>query len=167
MAKKAQAVLYARVSSKEQEREGFSIPAQCKLLRSYAVRNEFKIVGEFIDVETAKQSGRTNFTKMIERPGPGQFRLKPPFDARLNLFHTPMFQVGFTTINMKDPLLGKNRALRQAIARLFDTQAEIDVLANGNTFNVSPGVIMDGVSQESRYRQRMIPSVRFMAKPSG
>jgi site-specific DNA recombinase len=27
------AVLYARVSSKDQEREGFSIPAQLKLLR--------------------------------------------------------------------------------------------------------------------------------------
>ena len=66
MPKKASAVLYARVSSKEQEREGFSIPAQCKLLRSYAARHEFTIVGEFIDVETAKQSGRTNFTKMIE-----------------------------------------------------------------------------------------------------
>ena len=32
------AVLYARVSSKEQEREGYSIPAQRKLLRSYAQR---------------------------------------------------------------------------------------------------------------------------------
>ena len=31
-----QAVLYARVSSKDQEREGFSIPAQQKLLRQYA-----------------------------------------------------------------------------------------------------------------------------------
>ena len=30
------AVLYARVSSKDQEREGFSIPAQLDLLRSYA-----------------------------------------------------------------------------------------------------------------------------------
>ncbi len=28
-----QAVIYARVSSKEQEKEGFSIPAQLKLLR--------------------------------------------------------------------------------------------------------------------------------------
>jgi predicted site-specific integrase-resolvase len=28
------AVIYARVSSKEQEKEGFSIPAQLKLLRS-------------------------------------------------------------------------------------------------------------------------------------
>ena len=59
------AVLYARVSSKEQEREGYSIPAQCKLLRSYASRHGYEIVQEFIDIETAKQSGRTNFTQMI------------------------------------------------------------------------------------------------------
>jgi predicted site-specific integrase-resolvase len=31
-----QAVIYARVSSKEQEKEGFSIPAQMKLLKEYA-----------------------------------------------------------------------------------------------------------------------------------
>jgi DNA invertase Pin-like site-specific DNA recombinase len=30
------AVLYARVSSREQEQEGYSIPAQLKLLREYA-----------------------------------------------------------------------------------------------------------------------------------
>ncbi len=33
---RTQAVVYARVSSKEQEREGFSIPAQLKLLKEYA-----------------------------------------------------------------------------------------------------------------------------------
>jgi site-specific DNA recombinase len=33
----SQAVLYARVSSKEQEKEGFSIPAQQRLLREYAL----------------------------------------------------------------------------------------------------------------------------------
>ena len=65
MPKKASAVLYARVSSQEQEREGYSIPAQCRLLRSYAARRDYHIVREFIDVETAKQSGRTNFTEMI------------------------------------------------------------------------------------------------------
>jgi DNA invertase Pin-like site-specific DNA recombinase len=59
------AVLYARVSSKEQEREGYSIPAQCKLLRSYAERHSYNIIHEFIDVETAKQSGRALFTDMI------------------------------------------------------------------------------------------------------
>ena len=31
-----QVVIYARVSSKEQEKEGFSIPAQLKLLKEYA-----------------------------------------------------------------------------------------------------------------------------------
>ena len=52
------AVLYARVSSKDQEREGYSIPAQLKLLREYAARNEMAIVQEFVDVETAKTTGR-------------------------------------------------------------------------------------------------------------
>jgi oligopeptide transport system substrate-binding protein len=74
---------------------------------------------------------RANFTRMVERPGPGQFRLKPEFAAFLDLYYTPLLQIGFTTINMKDPLLGSNKALRQAIARLFDTQAQIDLLANG------------------------------------
>ena len=60
------AVLYARVSSKEQEKEGFSIPAQIKLLKQYAQTNGIKIVKEFIDVETAKKSGRANFGKMVD-----------------------------------------------------------------------------------------------------
>jgi site-specific DNA recombinase len=59
------AVLYARVSSKEQEREGFSIPAQLKLLREYASRNDFSVTQEFVDIETAKTSGRQNFGEMV------------------------------------------------------------------------------------------------------
>lgn len=74
---------------------------------------------------------RANFTKMVDRPVPGQFRLKPEFAAYLDLYHTPLLQIGFSTLNMKDPLLGQNRALRQAIARLFDTHAQIEVLDNG------------------------------------
>lgn len=67
------ALLYARVSSKEQEKEGFSIPAQGKLLREYAAQNRFVIVEEYIDVETAKQSGRTSFGEMVKyfRKHPG------------------------------------------------------------------------------------------------
>lgn len=59
------AVLYARVSSREQE-EGFSIAAQLKLIKEYAVKNKLKIIKEFIDVETAKQAGRSNFNSMID-----------------------------------------------------------------------------------------------------
>ena len=37
-ARAIQVVLYARVSSKDQEKEGFSIPAQLRLLRDYRAR---------------------------------------------------------------------------------------------------------------------------------
>jgi site-specific DNA recombinase len=58
-------VLYARVSSREQEREGYSIPAQRKLLRAYAQAAGLKIVQEFIDVESAKNPGRKEFGNMV------------------------------------------------------------------------------------------------------
>lgn len=38
------AVIYARVSSKEQENEGFSIPAHIKLLKDYAASQGIWIV---------------------------------------------------------------------------------------------------------------------------
>ncbi|MFN8828830.1 MAG: recombinase family protein [Labrys sp. (in: a-proteobacteria)] len=60
-----QAVIYARVSSKEQEKEGFSIPAQLKLLKEYAAANCFTVEQEYIDVETAKLTGRTAFGEMV------------------------------------------------------------------------------------------------------
>jgi len=59
-------VIYARVSSKEQEKEGFSIPAQLKLLNSYAAEQGFQEVKEFVDVETAKKTGRPGFNSMVD-----------------------------------------------------------------------------------------------------
>ena len=61
-----QAIIYVRVSSKEQKQEGYSIPAQKNLLREYAKANSFKIVKEFEDDETAKNAGRTGFGQMVE-----------------------------------------------------------------------------------------------------
>jgi DNA invertase Pin-like site-specific DNA recombinase len=60
------AILYARVSSREQEQEGYSIPAQLKTLREYASKNDFEIIKEFIDIETAKTTGRKAFGEMVE-----------------------------------------------------------------------------------------------------
>jgi DNA invertase Pin-like site-specific DNA recombinase len=54
------------VSSKEQEKEGFSIPAQQKLLRGYAASEGFSVVQEFVDVETAKRAGRAGFGQMVK-----------------------------------------------------------------------------------------------------
>src|SRR6516165_1598571 len=58
-------VLYARVSSKEQREEGYSIEAQVRLLRDFAVKQGFVIDEEFIDVESASKSGRTGFNAML------------------------------------------------------------------------------------------------------
>ena len=63
---KMKAILYARVSSKEQEQEGYSIPAQLNLLREYANKHDLTIVNEFIDVETAKRAGRSSFSEMVK-----------------------------------------------------------------------------------------------------
>ncbi len=60
-----QAVIYDRVSSKEQEKEGFSIPAQLKLLKEYAAANGFLVAQECVDVETAKQTGCAAFGEMV------------------------------------------------------------------------------------------------------
>jgi DNA invertase Pin-like site-specific DNA recombinase len=54
-----------RVSSKEQEKEGYSIPAQQKLLAAYADGLGLTVAREFVDVETAKRAGRTGFSQML------------------------------------------------------------------------------------------------------
>jgi site-specific DNA recombinase len=59
------ALIYARVSSRDQEREGYSIPAQLKFLRAYAPTHDLEVLREFVDVETAKSSGRKQFGEMI------------------------------------------------------------------------------------------------------
>ncbi|MFC0149548.1 recombinase family protein [Sphingobium scionense] len=67
------AVLYARVSTAEQEKEGFSIDAQVALIREYAERMGFVVAQQYVDVETAKKTGRTQFEAMLKylRSHPG------------------------------------------------------------------------------------------------
>src|SRR3977135_4341085 len=62
---RTQAVIYPRASSKEQEKEGYSIPAQLKLLKDYAAAQRFAVAQEYVDVETAKQTGRNAFGEMV------------------------------------------------------------------------------------------------------
>jgi len=66
IATRTKAVIYARVSSKEQEAEGFSVDAQLRLLRAYAAEQQVDVVREFTEAETAKQSGRKAFGAMLK-----------------------------------------------------------------------------------------------------
>ncbi len=59
------AVLYARVSSREQE-QGYSLAAQVKLIKDYVQRNGIEVVKEFVCSESAKEDGRKVFLEMVE-----------------------------------------------------------------------------------------------------
>lgn len=58
-------VMYVRVSSDDQ-RDGFSIPAQIELLVSYAKENNLRIVRIFEESMSAKDSGRIEFNRMLK-----------------------------------------------------------------------------------------------------
>ena len=65
MKQKEPAFIYVRVSSKEQEETGFSIPAQVKYLQDYAKRKGFEVVEIFAESITAKEAGRKEFERML------------------------------------------------------------------------------------------------------
>lgn len=63
---KNSAVIYIRVSSREQADEGFSLDSQLRELREYCSRNGLQPTREFVEVETAKRAGRREFLQMID-----------------------------------------------------------------------------------------------------
>lgn len=58
-------VIYARVSTKEQQAEGYSIPAQLKAIRAFCEAQGLSPVAEFIEAESAGKAGRKRFTEMV------------------------------------------------------------------------------------------------------
>lgn len=61
---KIRAVIYARVSTKEQRDVGYSIEAQIALLRGYCLAKGFEVIEEIIEADTAKESGRLGFARL-------------------------------------------------------------------------------------------------------
>lgn len=59
------AVLYVRVSSQDQAKEGYSLDAQERDGRAYASRHGFEIVRCWSGFESAKEEGRKNFNEML------------------------------------------------------------------------------------------------------
>ena len=58
--------IYARVSTKEQAAEGYSIPAQLKAIREFCAREGLSVEAEFVESESAGKLGRTQFAAMCE-----------------------------------------------------------------------------------------------------
>ncbi|MBC7664574.1 MAG: ABC transporter substrate-binding protein [Caulobacter sp.] len=74
---------------------------------------------------------RSNFTKMVLRTPDGQFRLADDYATRFSLYSSVSPSISMLILNMRDPLLGNNKPLRQALAATVDAQAIIDTLYNG------------------------------------
>ena len=66
MNKKSRAVILARVSSKSQEDEGYSLDSQVKLLTGYCANKEFAVEKIFKIAETAsKEQSRKIFKELL------------------------------------------------------------------------------------------------------
>lgn len=91
---------------------------------------------------------RANFSKMVVRVGDGNFKVADEFAAKFSIYWAPGTDLTYTALNMKDPLLGGNKKLRQALAHLVDTQAEIDVLSNGRGRKLNSIVPIELVGSE-------------------
>lgn len=61
---KTRAIIYARVSTKEQKDTGYSIDSQIALLRGYCLAKGFDVIEEISEADTAKESGRIGFARM-------------------------------------------------------------------------------------------------------
>lgn len=67
MVNKEKAIIYARVSSKEQEISGFSIPAQIDILNKYCSDHNFEVIKVFTESHSAKETGtRPVYNEMIK-----------------------------------------------------------------------------------------------------
>ncbi len=69
------AALYARVSTEEQAKEGFSITAQIDEIRKYCERNDIEIVSEYVDEGKSGKSisGRPQMRKLLTNAGQNKF----------------------------------------------------------------------------------------------
>jgi len=81
-----------------------------------------------IDVELLDQA---SFNRMVVRNPDGTFRVANAYAAQYDVFAYPDQSMYYYGFNMRDALVGRNKLLRQAFARLVDTRGEIDTLYNG------------------------------------
>lgn len=74
---------------------------------------------------------RDNFSVMVERDKQGQPKLKDEFAKDAVMYNVPDTVMSYIIFNLKDPVFGKNKKLRQALAHAINVQEIIDVLRNG------------------------------------
>ncbi|MDY3558435.1 recombinase family protein, partial [Gemmata sp. JC673] len=150
-------VALARVSSREQEREGFSLDVQVDALRAYAVRNGGEIVKLWRIAETeSKADERTTFKEMIRyvRARAGELAgilfykidraaRNLPDHVKLEELETK-HNVPFISISQPTENTPAGRMMRRTLANMaafFTEQQSLDVRA-GQARRVESGLFM-------------------------
>ena len=97
MTEKVKAVIYCRVSSREQEETGYSLPAQEKLLREYAERKGLNVVKVFSVAESASGAKqRIVFAEMMS------------YMEKSNVHHLLCEKVDRLTRNLKEAVIAND-----------------------------------------------------------
>ncbi|MDQ3234506.1 MAG: ABC transporter substrate-binding protein, partial [Pseudobdellovibrionaceae bacterium] len=78
---------------------------------------------------------RDDYVAMVDRvpttDGTKKFKLKPEFEKQYALYYVPSLATNFMRFGMKDPVVGSNKALRQAIAYAMNADGFIEMMYNG------------------------------------
>ena len=73
---------------------------------------------------------KDDFGTFVDRI-PGGLDFKPEFDKEFVLYYAPTLASTFAKFGHNDPIIGKNKALRQAIALAWNADGFIDLMLNG------------------------------------
>lgn len=99
-----------------------------------------------IDLHTVD---RENFIKMFDRDDAGRFHLKAPYGEHFRMYAEETLISEYIAFNMRDPLIGSNLALRQAIAYALDVEAFIEIMLNGRAARLST-IVPHGIAGSER-----------------
>src|ERR1700674_331804 len=135
-------VLRVRVSSKDQEEAGFSIPAQLRLLREYAASHGFVIVEEFVDAETSKTGDGNGFTRMVQYLKKHKATCRTILVEKTDrLYRNPKDWVTLDELDLEKHFVKENKVLSRS-------SRSSDKLAHGMTVVMAKHFI-DNLSEET------------------
>jgi ABC-type transport system substrate-binding protein len=96
--------------------------------------------------------GRDDYIAMVDRvpttDGTKKFKLKPEYE-KYALYYVPSLATNFMRFGMKDPVVGKNKALRQAIAYAMSADGFIELMMNGRG-NRSESIVPNEIAGSTR-----------------
>lgn len=98
--------------------------------------------------------------------------LKPELKEKgISLAIEAMLDITHTTFNMTDPVVGKNKLLRQAISTVIDFDKEIDIFYNGRAISaqgpIPPGLTGYDANFKNPYKMHNIEKAKELLKKAG